>query len=286
MRTTVIGAKGFIGRHLVSSLELLGHELYTPEKNDNAIFDQPLGHVIYCAGVTSDFRSRPFDTIRAHVSLLADLLERAQFESFVYLSSTRVYANEPDTSIGSVSQTLHVNPHHAEDLFGISKLMGESLCLQTSRKNVRIARVSNVCGDDFESNNFIYSIIKDALSKGEIILRSSLDSAKDYISIHDVVQLLINISQRGESKIYNVASGFNITNGEWISEIVRATGCSIQVVPNAPTIKFPVLDVQQIKEEFHFNPRNCLEMTRELIECFLHKRSYRDKGTSNSTIHE
>ncbi len=51
-----------------------------------------LGHAFYCIGLTADFRSRPFETIEAHCGLLKEVLSGSRFSSFVYLSSTRVYA--------------------------------------------------------------------------------------------------------------------------------------------------------------------------------------------------
>jgi len=33
------------------------------------------GHVIYCIGLTADFRQKPFETIEAHVSKLAEVAQ-------------------------------------------------------------------------------------------------------------------------------------------------------------------------------------------------------------------
>ncbi|MEK3789563.1 NAD-dependent epimerase/dehydratase family protein [Paenibacillus sp. FSL K6-1230] len=269
MKTTVIGASGFIGRHVVRRLAMLGEVYNTPHRDDSSVYSSPLGHVIYCAGLTSDFRKRPYDTVRAHVSYLAQLLEKADFESFLYLSSTRVYSHQSYSSIGSEEGTLLVDPCHKEELFNLSKLTGESLCLTVDRPNVRIARVSNVIGNDFESSNFIYSIIKDAVNHKKIFLHSALDSEKDYISVTDVADLLIQISHRGKSNCYNVASGINVTNGEWVDLISKITGCSIEVAENAKSIKFPVLSVEKITNEFQFSPQHILKMTPELINYYM-----------------
>ena len=53
---------------------------------------RPAGHVIDCIGLTGDFRVRPLDTAEAHVGLVARCLAELQFDSFLLLSSTRVYA--------------------------------------------------------------------------------------------------------------------------------------------------------------------------------------------------
>jgi nucleoside-diphosphate-sugar epimerase len=269
MKTTIIGSKGFIGRHLIEYLQNHREEYFAPDRGDSSVYSHSLGNVIYCAGVTSDFRERPFDTVRAHISYLNELLEKGQFNSFLYLSSTRVYFHQSEYSTGEEESTIPVVPHHPEELFNLSKLTGESLCLTVNRPNVRVARISNVCGNDFQSNNFLYSIIKDALLVRKITLRSTLDSAKDYISIDDVVRLLIQISRNGMSKVYNVASGFNISNRDWMEKISTVTGCSIEVVPNANTISFPLIDINRITKEFGYIPSNCIDMTEDLVNQFL-----------------
>ncbi|RUT33266.1 NAD(P)-dependent oxidoreductase [Paenibacillus zeisoli] len=268
MRTTVIGGNGFIGRSIIHSLKEMGEEYYSPSRHDTSIFSESLGHVIYCAGVTSDFRQRPFDTVRAHVVHLTDLLEKADFESFLYLSSTRVYFHQSGDLLGDEDMSLQVNPNLPEDLFTLSKLTGESLCLTVNRPNVRIARISNVCGNDFDSNNFIYSIIKEAVDDSIITLQTALDSEKDYISLSDVVKLLIRISRTGESKVYNIASGVNIPHRVWVDEISSKTGCLVKVNPEAKTVKFPPINNQKIRSEFQFVPKDVISLLPNLINAY------------------
>lgn len=253
----------------MNRLEQLGMEAYGPKREELTLFDNHLGHVIYCAGVTSDFRQRPFDTIRAHISFLADLLEKATFESFLYLSSTRVYVNQTTDETGEEEGLLLVNPFQAEDLFNLSKITGESLCLTVNRPNVRVARVSNVCGPDFDSNNFIYSIIKDAVNEGKIVLQTSLDSEKDYITVNDVANLLIHIAHNGKHRMYNISSGANTTNKQWVERISHYTGCEVEVASNEKTIKFPIMNIHRLQTEFNFKPQNCLDMLEDLIRQYV-----------------
>ncbi|MFD0675536.1 MULTISPECIES: NAD-dependent epimerase/dehydratase family protein [unclassified Paenibacillus] len=262
---TVIGAQGFMGRHLVSALRSQGKECFAPERDDPTVFQQSLGHVIYCAGVTSDFRQRPFDTMKAHVSLAGEFLEKAAFDSFVYISSTRIYM---DNLTSNEQVSLSINPHHRDHLFHLSKLAGESLCLNSGRENVKIARVSNVCGDDYNSGNFLYSLIHDAVDKKQITLHTTLDTAKDYIGIDDVVRLLISIAQADGSGVYNVASGINTSNrsiSQWIREL---TGCQVSVADAARTVCFPLIDVTRIHNELGYENPDCEALIRGLIaEC-------------------
>jgi len=273
MRFTVLGASGFIGSHLVSHLMgLEGVECSTPSKNDPVIFEEDLGNVIYSIGLTADFRERPFDTVRAHVCRLVDVLEKANFNSLLYLSSTRVYGRISD---GCEESILKVDPQSTNDLYNLSKLMGESLCLSSRHPDVRIARLSNVCGYDDSSQNFLSTIIKDAVERKEIELRIGLLSEKDYIEIDDVVRILPQIAASGQYNIYNVASGINVSNKQLIDRLQRLTACSVQVVGVAPDIIFPKINIERIQNEFDFRPSSVLDSLNDLVN------RYRRETTSN-----
>lgn len=245
---TVLGATGFIGKNLVAHLKQLGAEVFTPVRGDASIFEKELGHVIYCVGMTADFRKQPFATSRAHVGFIGDVLERCDFQSLLYLSSTRVYAGAVQTN---ESAALRIRPDSPSDLYNITKIAGESLTLHCGRKNTRVARLSNVAGHDPQSDNFLSSVIKEALL-GKIVLRSSLASAKDYVLLEDVVAMLTKISQFGQQKIYNLASGHNINHKELTRILSNITGCSIEVIADAPLHYFEPIDTQLLKKEFNF----------------------------------
>lgn len=270
MRYTVLGASGFVGRHLAASLRDAGHEVYAPHKGSTEIFSRPLGHVVYCIGLTADFRSRPFDTVRAHVSVLADVLERADFNSLVYLSSTRVYAR---SATGTEVGALPVEVSDPSDLYNISKLAGESLCRSCGRPRVKVARLSNVVGDDPGSENFLFALIREALS-GRIELQSHPDSSKDYILIEDVVSLLPRIGVQGGDWLYNVASGINVPHRDIVARLAELTGCEVVMRSTAPLFDFPVIDTARIRSEFAFSTRPVLDALPDLIaRC----RTWRDR---------
>lgn len=268
MKFTILGSSGFIGSHLVKYFSHVGIPYCTPLRNDPSIFEDNLGHLIYCIGLTADFRKKPFDTVKAHVCYLLDILENANFESFLYLSSTRIYlgsetANE-DTS-------LRVNPLNKDDLYNSSKIMGESVCFSSNRPNVRVIRLSNVYGSDRSSTNFLTSIMQEAIINKKVILRSSLQSAKDYVSIDDVVALIPQIAMESRYHIYNVASGTNVSNQTLLGRLQELTGCTIEVLPNAETITFPEIAINRIRDEFNFHPVSLLDRLDNLVALYKQK---------------
>lgn len=261
MKFTILGASGFIGRHLVGALESAGHEVFAPAKNSPVLGSQALGHVLYCIGLTADFRSRPFDTVRAHVGVLTDVLENAQFDSLLYLSSTRVYAR---SAAASETDATSVDVSDSSDLYNISKLAGESLCLSCGRPGVKVARLSNVVGHDPASENFIFALIREALA-GRIELQSAPSSAKDYILLKDVVALLPRIAAEGRERIYNVASGTNISHQEIATRLAALTGCALTVRAGATAVNFPAIDTRRIQAEFGFQAGSVLDALPALI---------------------
>lgn len=262
MKFTIFGGRGFIGSHLLQAFEEEGVQYEAPARENREILNRNLGHVIYAIGLTADFRARAYDTVRAHVSHLMDLLENLEFESFLYLSSTRVYLKGHHAHEDS---DVCVNSNDPEDLYNLSKLMGESLCLASGRANVRVARLSNVFGKKVNSSDFLSSVIIDALEKGKVFLKSGLASEKDYISVHDVVRLLPKISVSGQYRLYNVARGENTRHQTLFDVIQNITGCEVEVAEDVENRVFPKISIRRIQEEFDFYPKPLIPVLRDLI---------------------
>jgi nucleoside-diphosphate-sugar epimerase len=269
MRTTVIGAAGFIGSALARFLEQSGAAVFTPARDDESLFNRPLGRVFYCAGVTADFRNRPFETMDAHVSLLSRVLRRARFDSLLYLSSTRVYRGARE---GTESARLGVDPGEAEALYDLSKLAGESLCLNGGRANVRVVRLSNVYGPGMGGETFLAAVLSEGASSGRVVFRSAPDSARDFIALDEVVRLLPRIAQGAAAPLYNLASGHNITNREIAGQLARIAGWRTAFAPGAERVVFPAIDISRIRDEFAFRPTPLIDRLPEMVKLYRGER--------------
>jgi nucleoside-diphosphate-sugar epimerase len=263
MMFTVFGGAGFIGSAMVAALRAAGAKVYVPGRNEPLSRDH-LGHVIYAIGVTADFRQRPFDTMEAHVGVAARILHDADFDSFLYLSSTRLYRHAESTE---ERERILVDPADPEDFYDLTKLAGEALCHHAGRRNVRIARLSNVIGHDFRSRNFVFDLMRAAWTERFITLRSAVDSSKDYIMVEDVVHMLPLIATRGRHPCYNLASGINLRHADILAPIVQATGASVTIAEGVRTETFPLVDTGRLRSEFDFVPTPVLPrlapLTRE-----------------------
>jgi len=267
---TVFGASGFIGSHLVARLQKYNLEFQAIERNDS-LPSGDLGTVIYCIGVTADFRSKPIETVDAHVCTLVELVRKYQFDSLLYLSSTRLYGSDDSTD---EEEPLRVQPQNSSDLYNISKLMGESITLNCGRIG-RVARIANVYGKDFTSDNFLPSILRQAVRREKMVLRTAPDSTKDYVYLPEVVEQLIFIAAQGTQKIYNVASGVNVTHRQLQEKLQQLTGCEIDFAPQSPQINFPPINIKRVRGEFGIVPSSLLNDLPWLVQVYKEKSSLR-----------
>jgi cephalosporin hydroxylase/nucleoside-diphosphate-sugar epimerase len=257
---TVLGSSGFIGSHLVRYLRENGIEHQAPARHER-LAGRDLGHIIYCIGLTGDFRERPLDAVDAHVSKLLETIRGVGFDSILYLSSIRLYRGS--TGVARKTDVLAFNPADFEDIYTLSKATGEAVVLALGERG-RVARISNVYGVD-QGESFLGSIIQEAITVGAITLRSSLESERDYISVDALVPILVRIATAGRHQLYNVGGGENVTNRDVTAAIAELTGCSVSVVSGAPTTGFARMDCSRVQEEFGFMPPRLLDDLPHLV---------------------
>jgi nucleoside-diphosphate-sugar epimerase len=248
---TVFGATGWIGASIIRNFVSNGHEVRAVSRAAWPPAGSNLGHTIFTIGLTADFRDRPIETAQAHVGILTDVLERYSYETFIYFSSTRVYRGAVATA---EETTLVVNPANPDDSYNITKLAGESVCLSLGDPRVRVIRLSNVIGRGDHSNNFLSSVIAEARQTGRVLFRTSPDSEKDYIGLEDVLTLTALIALHGRERLYNVASGRNVTHREIANLIAGHLGADVEFAADAGTTAYAPISIDRIRREFGFAP--------------------------------
>jgi nucleoside-diphosphate-sugar epimerase len=257
MKFTIFGASGLIGSRLSRYLQSEGHEVRACDRrlSQNA---ENLGHVIYCIGLTADFRRRPIETIEAHAYLSALLLHRSSFESWLYLSSTRVYGGLGPRASASEENEILIKPS-ADTIYDLSKLLGEATCLGHEASSVRVARLSNVYSPDQKDVTFLGSVMKELREHGTVVIREAPESSKDYIAIDDVARLLVQICLHGRERLYNVASGVPTTHRQIAERLHELTGRPVTFAPGAVVRAFPRVSISRVQAEFSFAPRSLLD---------------------------
>ena len=243
---TILGAKGFIGSNIARVLDNIGIEFYAPEKFEN-ISNIDLGDIIYCIGLTSDFRQKPFETVEAHICYLSKILKEVDFDSLTYLSSTRLYINCDEKQVNESSR-ISISIDDSDELYTLTKLTGERICLSSGR-NVKIARLSNVFGIDYNSSNFLFDLLDKVKNNSKVELFTTLNSTKDYISIDSVTSILLDIATSYCSGIYNIANGKNLSNEELLLIIKQFYDFEYSINPNAKEVVHPIINIDKIKKE-------------------------------------
>ncbi len=261
---TVLGGSGFIGQHLSAFLIKNGHTVKTPSRKDIfSLSSENLGHVIYAIGMTSNFMNRPSDTLDAHINIPMTLLPINNYDSFTYLSSTKIY--EHSSNNGTADENTKIYTDSApESLFSLSKMVGESICLSHKNSSIRVVRPSNIYGTNQSQNTFLASVLKDAVSEGSATILEDKESGKDYLSVSDLCSVIMKVSTEGRDRLYNIASGKRITHKE-ISDFLATLGYNINFLPSGKKRLFPEIDIRKIKDEFNFIPRSLIDDLPTLI---------------------
>lgn len=269
-RYTVFGGRGFVGSHLVNRLGMRGDDVFVPTRDWEPTPDQPggtLGTVIYAIGVTADFRRDPLSAVEAHVSKLARILEHGKFDRFVYLSSARIYRDGPTDE----STPISADPRELEHLYDLSKLLGESTVLNAT-VNGAVVRLSNVFGADWASENMITAVLRDAVLERHVTLRSDPDSEKDFVGVEDVTRAILDVADRGEERIYNVASGSNTRFATILDAITQELGATWDVATHAPLSVATPISIDRLRQEFNYAPTPLEPRLSELAKAYaLHR---------------
>ncbi len=112
---------------------------------------------------------------------------------------------------------------------------------------------------------FLADVLAAATGPGRVLLTSTLDSSRDFVSISDAVDLLVRIALGGRERIYNVASGSAVTNGEVTDALAKLTGCEVAVLPGATRVVRPAIGIDRLRTEFEFEPAHLLAELPSLL---------------------
>jgi nucleoside-diphosphate-sugar epimerase len=182
--------------------------------------------------------------VEAHVSLPARILAGGRFERFVYLSSTRPYQTT-GADIGREDDPLAMSPGDPEQLYELSKVLGENLAVHRTGGRGCAARLSYVFDWRTGAAGFLSDWLQRARATREIPVPSTPQDGRDYIHVDDVVLALRALADGELNAIVNVASGRNTTNAQ-IAEVFTAAGWRIEFTGRAPPAPGVAIDTAQL----------------------------------------
>jgi len=202
MKVLIFGGSGFLGSYVVDELVVRGHEvtvfdlkksLYLNNKTTMMVGDimdveavktaVKGQEVIYnFAGLAdlNDSIDKPVETVTLNVIGNLEILEAARIEGvkrFIYASSVYVFSQK-----GA--------------FYGASKKASELIVEQYGEQydiEYTIIRYGSVYGERANSNNRIYRIIREALSKKSITFKGNGSEEREYVHGRDAGKLSVDI---------------------------------------------------------------------------------------------
>jgi nucleoside-diphosphate-sugar epimerase len=252
---TIFG-QGFVGNNIIQFLKKKKYKVFVPKKGKYK-FNKNLYNIIYCIG-SDNWIKDPSGSYEANLGIVPKIIFNNKYTSFTFISSTRVYLGHGKKKTNEKS-SVHINPNIRNFYFNSLKLTAESLCLSLPNKKIKVVRISNLFGDNFTNQIYLLpTLIRNSTKNKKINILINKKSSKDFIHIHEALDVLIKIIKKGKYRLYNIASGKNIELSKISQKIKKITSCKVDYKNQNKLIKEPIIDISRIKKEFNFKAKKDL----------------------------
>ncbi len=270
MNILLTGKNGFVGKNLLRNKSFLSHNInsidrehfQTPKYIEDIFKAKPFDYLIHLASsmtpnkdnahISNDIENDIFNAIK-----LFDLAVKYRTKCIVFISSAG--------ALGS----FEANNVSIKSVYGLAKFFLENflrLHSQNSDTKILNLRVSNLYGPEqiFKNNqgvipNFYHHMCHD----NTIDVWGSGDNKKDYLFIHDFIELINHILKKGPSSgSFDVGSG----NQHSINEIINIFSNALK---KKPTVNYlnPLasdhsnidVDISAVSNEFNWKPSISLQ---------------------------
>lgn len=258
---TIFGNTGFIGSNLIYYCKKKKYKIFLPKKN-KYIFKKNLGHIIYCIG-TGEAKTNPIKALKANLLGVLKIIFNNKFDSFTYISTTRVYLFNQNSAEDKERSIDVVNDEGS--LFNLLKLSAEKILIQ-SKKNIKIIRLTNVYGKFFSKQTYLLpNLIRNALLKKKINISISKNSLKNYLHIDEAIPLFFKIINKSKYKIYNIAGLKRYKLVDIVNKIKQNTSCEVVYQNQKLIANDQKININRIKKEFNFYPKKNLLSDLKII---------------------
>jgi UDP-glucose 4-epimerase len=284
-RCLVLGANGFIGRHVVEALLKTGHTVRVYERRpalglpstvevrqglleDVELLGEALRdmHTViylswtgYPATIKTDF------ALDLHANLLTaikvmETCRNARIARLIFASSGgTVYGLPQSLPIPETHPTRPISAH------GLGKLIAEQyLAVYRHRGELEsiILRPANAYGPyqlPERRQGFIATALGRVAQKRPIQIWGDSETVRDYVYVRDVAHAFVMaVEYGGDAQTFNIGSGAGVTLRAALTEIERVTGSTPQVErqpAQAGTVTQNILDIMRAQQELGWSPR-------------------------------
>lgn len=216
MKAIVFGGSGFLGSHVADALSAKGHKViiydlrsspYLQKSQQMIVGDilDPRGvaaavegaDIIYnFAGITDldDAKLNPVETIKQNIlgnSIILDACQREGIRRFLFASSIYVYSNS-GSFYRSSKQACELIIEDYQKAYGI---------------NFTILRYGSLYGPRADEKNWMYSMLRQALTENRITRRGDGEETREYIHVHDAARISVEVLDEQYNNQYVIISG-------------------------------------------------------------------------------
>lgn len=258
MRALVVGASGFVGRHLIAHLRDAGDEVTGSDRAsggpDICDADAIREHIVslhpevvyHLAGQSDVARSwtHPIETYRINVEGLINVLaacREANVQRVVVVTSADVYGRVTPDQLPLDEET----PMRPVSPYGASKVAADYTCLQAylgHGMHVVRARPFTHIGPG-QSDRFVASALASRIAKAERdgldeIPVGTLDTRRDFTDVRDVVRAYRLLALHGEpGEAYNICTGVDVSIQEVADTLVGLARRPVRLVPDPALLR-------------------------------------------------
>jgi NDP-hexose 4-ketoreductase len=266
MRVLLIGATGFIGRHVrdravadgvevVTASRAAGMDLSSAEATARRVRELAPDAVVNCAGVT---QGDPAAMVAGNVVAVAHLVAAVAGRGIrlVHLGSAAEYG---DTPVGaSTTEDMAPRPVGA---YGITKLGGTELIRAAVADGLDAValRVFNPVGPGSPVSSLAGRLVSELRGAGGDVQVGSLDAHRDLVDVRDVAGAIVAAAYAPGPlpPVLNVGSGRATQLRELVSSLVLISGSERRVVEatdGSAGIPWSQADLTAIRQALGWNP--------------------------------
>ena len=260
MKVTVFGGSGFVGSHVADVLTEKGHEvtifdLHPSEylKKDqnmlvgNILDEKAVDRAVDGADVVYNFAGiadieeasiKPLETIKNNILGNAIILEACRLHKikrFVFASSVYVYS-EAGSFYRSSKQACELITENYNEKYGLP---------------FTILRYGSLYGPRADERNWVYQILKQAITEGKITRLGGGEELREYIHVQDAARCSVEIlSPEFENQYVIITGGQQMKVKDLMIMIKEMLNNKIELkfVPTESTLHYEITP-------YSFNPR-------------------------------
>jgi len=301
MKAVVFGGSGFLGSHVADAMTDKGYEVTVYDLSPsrylranqkmvvgNILDEDSVSKALKDADIVYNFagiadidqaKERPLDTVKINIlgnTIILEACRKNNVQRFVFASSLYVY---------SQAGSFYRSSKQACEL--IIENYYESYKLPYT-----ILRYGSLYGPRSDDNNWVYQILKQAMTEGKITRYGDGNEIREYIHVSDAARNSVEILSKEYENSYVVITGqqtMRIKDLMIMIKEILGNRINLEFLPASSSLHYEITP-------YSFNPRiskriisnHYLDIGQGILECLseIYKRNYKYKEFEGIYIKE